>query len=230
MMKDLNNLTLIIPAKNEEESLPIVLDELKDYKLHKIVVIPEDDKKTYEAISDYDCEIIFQKKNGFGAALIEGLKNSKTLYSCIFNADGSFDPKDLPKMYNLLSDNNNNLDYVFTSRYSGNGGSDDDTLITKIGNYFFTNLCNILYKTNASDVLYTYVMGKTYSFISNDLKCNDFTICIEFIIKAHRNMQKYLFIESYERSRLKGIKKVNEIKDGFLILIYILKQYFLFKK
>ena len=121
---------MIIPAKNEEESL-IVLDELKDYKLHKIVVIPEDDKKTYEAISDYDCEIIFQK-NGFGAALIEGLKNSKTLYSCIFNADGSFDPKDLPKMYNLLSDNNNNLDYVFTSRYSGNGGSDDDTLITKI--------------------------------------------------------------------------------------------------
>ena len=110
-------------------------------------------------------------------------------------------------MYNLLSDNNNNLDYVFTSRYSGNGGSDDDTLITKIGNYFFTNLCNILYKTNASDVLYTYVMGKTHSFISNDLKCNDFTICIEFIIKAHRNMQKYLFIESYERSRLKGIKK-----------------------
>ena len=83
---------------------------------------------------------LFFKKNGFGAALIEGLKNSKTLYSCIFNADGSFDPKDLPKMYNLLSDNNNNLDYVFTSRYSGNGGSDDDTLITKIGNYFFTKL------------------------------------------------------------------------------------------
>ena len=71
-------------------------------------------------------------------------------------------------------------------------------------------------------------MGKTYSFISNDLKCNDFTICIEFIIKAHRNMQKYLFIESYERSRLKD-KKVNEIKDGFLILIYILKQYFYLK-
>ena len=32
-------LTLIIPAKNEEESLPLVLDELEKYKVKKIVII-----------------------------------------------------------------------------------------------------------------------------------------------------------------------------------------------
>ena len=46
----LKKLTLIIPAKNEEESLPLVLDELKKYNVNKIVIIPSDDHKTYKAI------------------------------------------------------------------------------------------------------------------------------------------------------------------------------------
>ena len=52
------------------------------------MVIPHDDLATYEAIKNYDCEIIYQKIQGFGAAIIEGLNNSRTKYSCIFNADG----------------------------------------------------------------------------------------------------------------------------------------------
>ena len=35
----MENLTLVIPAKNEKESLPLVLKELKKYKLKKIVVL-----------------------------------------------------------------------------------------------------------------------------------------------------------------------------------------------
>ena len=35
----MKNLTLVIPAKEEKESLPQVLDELKKYKLKKIVVL-----------------------------------------------------------------------------------------------------------------------------------------------------------------------------------------------
>lgn len=221
----LGNLTLIIPAKQEQESLPIVLDELEKFKVKKIVVMPRDDIATYEAIKNYDCEIIYQETQGFGAAIIEGLNNSETRYSCIFNADGSFDPNDLIKMISLLENKKNSLDYVFNSRYTGLGGSDDDTLLTKFGNFFFTQLCNILFKTKATDVLYTYVMGKTDCFKKNNLICNDFTICIELVIKAKKNNQNYLFFNSYERSRLKGKKKVNEFKDGFLILVYIIKKF-----
>ena len=38
------NLTLIIPAKNEEEALPIFLNEIKDYSLKILVILPEDDQ------------------------------------------------------------------------------------------------------------------------------------------------------------------------------------------
>ena len=34
----MKNLTLVIPAKEEKESLPQVLNELKKYKIKKIVV------------------------------------------------------------------------------------------------------------------------------------------------------------------------------------------------
>ena len=125
-----------------------------------------------------------------------------------------------------MTNKNTKLDIIFNSRYTGNGGSDDDTIITRIGNFFFTSLCNLLFRTNASDVLYTYVMGKTKYFLHNNLKCYDFTLCVELVIKAKKNKQNYFFLNSYERSRLKGIKKVNEFKDGLLILIYMIKQFF----
>ena len=107
------------------------------------------------------CEILIQKGEGSGIALIEGLIHSTTEFSCIFNADGSFDPKYLAQM---LKKNEDNFEFVFSTRYKKPGGSDDDTFLTFIGNYFFTFLCKILFRLNISDVLYSYVMGKTKSF------------------------------------------------------------------
>ena len=62
----MNNLTLIIPAKNEKESLPKVLEELKRYNLNIHVILEESDKKTIEAISEYNCKIIYQNQKGYG--------------------------------------------------------------------------------------------------------------------------------------------------------------------
>ena len=42
----MEHLTLIIPAKNEKESLPSVLDELKKYNLKIIIVLEKDDLDT----------------------------------------------------------------------------------------------------------------------------------------------------------------------------------------
>ena len=134
-MKDL---TLVIPAKFEKDSLPIVLKELQDLKLKKIVIIPPYDHLTRQAIEKFDCEILDQKGEGFGSALIQGINRVQTKYLCIFNADGSFDPKYLNQMVELLE---TKYDFVFNSRYVEEGGSDDDTFLTYIGNKFFTLLC-----------------------------------------------------------------------------------------
>ena len=88
----MEDITLVIPAKNEKESLPSVLDELSKYNLKKIVVLEKSDVQTIDAIKHYDLRILFQIKKGYGAALIEGIESVKTKYFVIFNADGSFNP------------------------------------------------------------------------------------------------------------------------------------------
>ena len=222
----MKELTLVIPAKDEAECLPRVLDELKNFDCKKIIIIPETDLNTRNSIKNFDCKIITQKTGGFGRALILGIKEVETNFLCIFNADGSFDPQYLKNMYNELL---NNCDFVFNSRYENSGGSDDDTFLTLVGNRIFTFICNLLFRLNISDVLFTYVMGKTSAFKSLDLKRKDFRFCIELPVLAKFKKYKFISKPSYERSRLTGRKKVNELKDGFLILLCIFKM-FIFRK
>ena len=87
----------------------------------------------------------------------------------------------------------------------------------------FTFSCNILFNLKISDVLFTYVMRKTNKYKELVLKSNDFPFCVELPIKAKFKKFNLSSMPSYERSRFAGIKKVNEFKDGFLILISILK-------
>ena len=142
----MSDLTLIIPAKNEKESLPRVLDELKKFSFKKNIILESSDKLTIEAINTYDCKIIYQDSRGYGDALKKGIETVETEFFCIFNADGSFNPKELDAMINMLK--SDKYDFVFASRYEKNCGSDDDTFVTFIGNYIFTYLGKIFLKLN----------------------------------------------------------------------------------
>ena len=219
----MNNLTLIIPAKFESESLPKVLKELELYKCEKLIVLDEKDTKTISSINQIiGINILYQNKKGYGAALIEGVQSCTTDFFCIFNADGSFDPKELINMYRQLEI----CDFVFGSRYQANSGSDDDTIITKIGNFFFTKIGQIFFKLPITDILYTFVMGKTAKAKLLELTMLDFSYCIELPIKAHKNKMQLKSVPSFERKRIAGEKKVNAIKDGFAILKSLFFLYF----
>jgi len=217
----MDHLTLVIPAKNEKESLPSVLQELEEYNLKKIIVLEKEDIETINSISKFQCELIFQKDKGYGAALIEGINNVKSKFFCIFNADGSFNPVELSSM--LVKMQNENADFIFASRYEKDCKSEDDTIITKLGNFIFTKLGKIFFKLKISDILYTFVVGSTNAFKKLNLKNKDFSFCVELPIKANRMNFKLLTSKSHERPRLGGKKKVNAFKDGTLILISMIK-------
>ena len=224
----MQDLTLIIPAKYEGESLPIFLNELSKFNFKKLIVLEESDKDTIDAIKNiHDIQILYQTNKGYGAALIEGINNCSTDYFCIINADGSMDPNDVVKMYERIT--TKELDFIFASRYEKPiGGSDDDDVVTLIGNYFFTTIGNIFFSLKISDILFTFVMGNTSKFNKLNIKSRDFTFCVEFPIRAKRDGMIYETMPSYERSRIGGKKKVNPIVDGSLILIKMFKM-FLFK-
>ena len=212
----MKNITLIIPAKYEKESLPSVLLELKKFPFNIMVILEPTDHETIDSIKNFDCTIIHQTNKGYGDALILGIKSVKTEYFCIFNADGSFNPIEISGMYNSLKDKEG--DIIFGSRYEKNATSEDDTLVTKVGNFIFTKLGKILFKLPITDILYTFVLGKTKMTLDLNLQSQDFAFCVELPIKAQRKNYKIFSTPAHERARIAGKKKVNAIRDGLYIL------------
>tara|TARA_Y100000741_G_scaffold202415_1_gene153901 strand:- start:607 stop:1293 length:687 start_codon:yes stop_codon:yes gene_type:complete len=221
----MKKLTLIIPAKNESESLPKVLQSLKDFDCKIIVSLKHDDLKTINSIRDFDITVHKQKGNGYGNSLIEAINACETEWFCIFNADGSFEQEDLYKMYDLMNKN----EFVYASRYFKNSGSEDDTIITFLGNKIFSIMGTILFSLRINDILYTYVMGSVESFKKLNMKSNDFRFCVEMPIKMAILNMDYTSLPSFEKKRIAGRKKVNAFKDGFLILTEIIKLFVLFR-
>ena len=218
-------LTLLIPAKYEFESLPVFLKELEKYDFKKVIILEQSDKKTIEVAKKFkDIEILFQTKKGYGNALIEGINNTSTKFFSIINADGSMDPSELTRMLNEILENE--FDIVFGSRYMKNAGSDDDDFLTSIGNFIFSSLGKMFFDLKISDILYTYVLGKTDKVKDLKLEFEDFKFCVELPIKAHRKNYKYTSYPCSERKRIAGKKKVNPFLDGFRILMGMVYLFF----
>ena len=132
------NLSLLLPAKNELSCIDKVFKELEKINFNSQVLLVVDsikDNTLKFKKKKYSFKIIkiITNKKGYGAAVIEGIKNCKTKKVCIFNADGSFNPLSLKKMVSLSK----KYDHIFCSRYLNNAGSDDDTFLTFIGNKIF---------------------------------------------------------------------------------------------
>ena len=225
----MNDLTLIIPAKDESESLPIVLDSLKNINCKIMISLDKKDSETINSVKKINFEnkikFFYQSGSGYGNSLREAISNCETKFFCIFNADGSFNSKDLKKMYSLLNVN----DFIFATRYETPGGSEDDTVITFIGNKFFSLLGKVLFSLKLSDILYTFLIGKTESFKVLSINSDDFRFCVELPIKMKIANMKYINFPSFESKRIAGTKKVNNFKDGFLILCKMIELFFKFK-
>jgi glycosyltransferase involved in cell wall biosynthesis len=117
----MQHISLIVPAKNEKESLEKTIREALNYKFINEIIIVVDSHQDNSVsiakkINSNKIKIITQKKNGYGSAIIEGINHAKNKYACIFNADYSFNPKSLKEMI----DKNNKYQFVFGSRYKKN--------------------------------------------------------------------------------------------------------------
>ncbi len=212
----MTNLTVVIPAKYESESLPIVLDQFTNKNYDVCVVLEKSDIDTINSIQNKNCRIVYQSKKGFGNALIEGINSSKHEYFCIFNADGSMEIKEIDIMLDKIL--GSNCDIIFASRYEKNSKSDDDTIVTWFGNKIFTLIGKIFFSLRITDILYTFVLGKTEKVKALNLVEDDFRFCVELPIKAKKKNYNLCTITAHEKRRIAGKKKVNALKDGFLIL------------
>lgn len=122
------SVTIVIPAKNEEDSIISTLNDLKKkVKIkHKIIVVDDQSEdSTAKKVLQYakrnkkvSLVKTTPKKHGFSNALKLGISNAQTSYVVIVMADLCDDPKTIYKMYRKIS---KGYDIVCGSRYTKGG-------------------------------------------------------------------------------------------------------------
>ncbi|MCY4643618.1 MAG: glycosyltransferase family 2 protein [Bacteriovoracales bacterium] len=215
-------ISVIIPAKNEEKCLPLMIDELpKDIIKEIIVVDGHSTDRTVDAAKGLGVKVIPQQGRGYGNAVNTGLHQASGEYITFMDADASYDPQSLTLLKRKIEENR--LDVCFCSRYLPESGSDDDTIIRYIGNRSFSLLLRFLHGVQISDALFLYCLAKREIFNKISISSEAFDWCVEFPIKVHHSKLKYSEIPSFERKRIAGESKVNAFTDGLQIAFTLLK-------
>ena len=214
----LKDVSLVIATYNEAECIRYVLDELQQFDLGEIIIVDGNSTDNTRAIAEtYDIKFVSQSKNGWGSAVKEGIDLTTLPFVTYMDGDGSYNPKALIEMRNLIDFN----DAVFCSRYKDGAKSPDDTPIRALGNKIFTLIVKSLFGPKISDSLFFYPMFKKTILNKLNLDSDDFTLCLELPVKVHQMGLKYVEILSEERERYAGVTKVNALTDGFKILLGI---------
>jgi glycosyltransferase involved in cell wall biosynthesis len=114
--------TIVIPAYNEEEGLPAVLQELYgvvDDGYELLVVDDGSTDATFDAACRYPCRIIKHNSNcGKGAAMRTGIALATGENVLFIDADGTYPAEHIPEIVRLLSDGHQ---YVRCTRKAGRG-------------------------------------------------------------------------------------------------------------
>lgn len=222
--------TLIMPTLNEIETVEKALIQLPKDMIDEVLVIDgHSTDGTIEIVKKLGYPVIFQEKNpkgsgakGFGSAVATGIKHATGDVIIIMSADLSQDVNDIPRLLNKIKEG---YDLVLASRYAPGGKSEDDTLLHRWGNKFFTGLCNLLYDTQITDCLYFFLAVRKNVFEKFKLEAVHAGCCPELPIKAKKAGFKIADIPSFEKKRGGGKAKLNAFIDGLKILFTILKPY-----
>ena len=219
-MASLNDVSLIIATYNEEASLEFVLNEIKEYDFHEVIIVDgHSEDKTIEIANKFDTSILLQNKKGWGAAVVQGFDYASGKYLTYMDGDGSYRPSTIHEMKSKIHE----YDAIFGSRYKGGAKSPDDTFIRSVGNILFTKIVRIFFKIDISDALFFFPFITKKDFNNIQPKSNDFTICIEIPVLIKNLNKSYLDLLSTERERYAGVTKVNAFIDGAKILYGIIK-------
>ncbi len=160
-----SQLNIVIPVFNEEKTILSVLNKLnsecKSIKDKNIIVVDDgsEDKTPFLLKKNaklYSKLIISENNLGKGGAIILALEHIKTGYVLIQDADLEYDPVEIPRLWNLVREND--IDVLLTTRLSGSPLTRVHYFWHKLGNKFITFVFNIVNNTTFTDIYSGYII------------------------------------------------------------------------
>lgn len=222
----IENICVIIPAKNEEETIGKIIDDVKKYTENILVVDGHSNDGTVVEAKKRGINCVFDNGKGKGDALKVGVKNTQAEIIVFMDADGSHETADIPRLVKPIRDGK--ADLVVGSRILG--GSDElhgtfNKFIRNTGTNFLALLINEKWKTKLSDIENGFRAIRRDVFNSIKLQSKDFTIEQEMVIRCLKNKFRVEEIASHEYERKSGYSKLRTIQ-GFKFLVHFFKEYF----
>lgn len=221
-----NKISIIIPTKNEAEGIFQILEGVKPFVDEIVVIDGHSTDDTTKIAQQLGATVFSDDGKGKGAGLRLGIRQATYEYIVFMDADGSHEPKDIPKLVQPLFDNE--ADMVVASRVKG--GSDDffldfDNLIRQVGSQIATFLVNWKFKAKLTDIQNGFRAIKKDVASSLSLTSNDFEIEEEMVIRCLKKGFRINEIVSHEYARKWGVSKLNTGK-GWKMLYKLFRELF----
>ena len=229
-------LSIVIPAFNEEATIHLILNKIKDVELvnnieKELIIINDfstDDtegaiKRYMDENPDVNIQYYAHEKNmGKGKALHTGIEKASGEYIIIQDADLEYDPREYNDLLKPVIEGF--ADIVYGSRFMGSNPHRILFFWHSIGNQMLTNISNMFTNLNLTDMETCYKLFNSEMVKGLSLKENRFGFEPEVTAKISRipNVRIYeVGISYYGRTYEEG-KKIGW-RDGFRAIYCIIK-------
>ncbi|HEV8148662.1 MAG TPA: glycosyltransferase family 2 protein [Gemmatimonadales bacterium] len=219
-------LSIVIPARNEETTLPMVLRDLnaviptlEGYEVETIVVDDRSTDRTAALATEHGARVVSNtRRSGKGMALRAGFEAASGEILAMMDADYSHRAEELPLFLQAIGQDNVGL--VIGSRVVG--GSEEYHHVRALGNVFLSGSLGLATGRYLSDALNGYKVFRRDVFTAFQYTSANFEIEIEIVANALRKGYRILEVSSHERARAGGQVKSRVVRHGTRFLLRII--------
>ena len=213
----MTSISVIIPAKNEEQNIAEVLRELPNTVGEVVLIDGSSTDRTIEVAVQTrpDIVVVQERRPGKGSALRAGFAAATGDIVVMMDADGSMIADEIARFVTMLQ---GGFDFVKGSRFMSGGSSEDITLVRNSGHRMILSTGNLLFGTHFTDLCYGYCAFWRRHLDILALDAEGFEIETQLVLRAVRCGLKVTEVPSTERPRTTGVSNLRTFRDGVRVM------------